>query len=66
MPHIGWLGVFVIAAVLILWILGVADLIKRDVPRKGFYKWLGIIIVLPVVGFLLYYILVVPNIRVRY
>lgn len=66
MTPIGFLGFLIGAAVLILWILEVADLLKRDVPRKEFYKWLGIICILPVVGFLLYYILVIPNIRIRH
>jgi len=55
MPPIGWLGILIILIVMFLWIWGVVDLLKRDVARKDFFKWLGIIIVLPVVGFLLYF-----------
>jgi predicted small integral membrane protein len=56
MPHIGWLGIIVIALVLITWIWGVINLLNREGPRKDFYKWLGIIIILPVIGFILYFL----------
>lgn len=69
MPHIGWLGALIIIIVLVLWILGVIHLLKRDVPRKDFYKWLGIIIIMPVVGFILYFVVgprkSVPNRSIR-
>ncbi len=55
MPHIGWLGIFIILIVMFLWIWGVTHLLKKEVPRKDFYKWLGIIIIMPVVGFILYF-----------
>jgi len=65
MPNIGWLGVLIILVVLTLWIWGVVDLLKRAVPRKDFYKWLGIIIIMPVVGFILYFMIgprkIIPN-----
>ncbi len=54
MSHVAWLGILIIAAVLFLWIWGVVDLLKREVPRKDLYKWLGIIIIMPVIGFILY------------
>jgi hypothetical protein len=37
MPHIGWLGIIVIALVLITWIWGVINLLKRS-PTKRFLQ----------------------------
>jgi hypothetical protein len=55
MPDIGWLGALTIIIVLVLWIWGVIHLLKRELPRKDFYKWLGIIIIMPIFGFILYF-----------
>ena len=56
MPRFEWLGILIVSVVLALWIWGVVNLLKRDVPRKDFYKWLGIIIIMPVFGFILYFL----------
>ncbi|UCE40994.1 MAG: PLDc N-terminal domain-containing protein [Candidatus Aminicenantes bacterium] len=56
MPSIEWLDILIVSVVLVLWIWGVVNLLKREVPRKDFYKWLGIIIIMPVVGFILYFL----------
>ena len=55
MPQIGWLGILIILIVMMLWIWGVIHLLKREVPSKDFHKWFGIIIIMPVIGFILYY-----------
>ena len=50
------MGILIVSLVWILWIWGVVDILKRDVPRKDVYKWLGIIIIMPIVGFILYFL----------
>lgn len=48
------LALIIICVVIVLWIWGVADLLKRDLSRPAFAKWLTVIIVMPIVGFILY------------
>lgn len=55
MAYQGWMGILIILSVLFLWFWGVVSLLRREVPRKDFYKWLGIIIIMPVFGFILYF-----------
>ncbi len=48
------LAIIIICIVIVLWTWGVVDLLKRDLSRPAFTKWLTIIIVMPIVGFILY------------
>jgi len=54
------LGIFeiiIICVVVMLWTWGVVDLLKRELSRSAFTKWLTIIIAMPIVGFILYTLL---------
>jgi sensor histidine kinase YesM len=51
---LGLLEISIIIVILAAWIWGIVDLLRKDVSRHEFYKWLGIILVMPVVGFILY------------
>ncbi len=51
---LGLLEISIIVIILVAWIWGIVDLLRKDVARHEFYKWLGIILVMPVVGFILY------------
>jgi threonine/homoserine/homoserine lactone efflux protein len=51
---LGILEIFIICVVVVLWAWGVVDLLKRELSRPVFTKWLTIIIAMPIVGFILY------------
>jgi hypothetical protein len=51
---LGILEIFIICVVVVLWTWGVVDLLKRELSRRAFTKWLTIIIAMPIVGFILY------------
>jgi sensor histidine kinase YesM len=51
---LGLLEISIIVIILVAWIWGIVDLLRRDVAKHDFYKWLGIILVMPVIGFFLY------------
>lgn len=48
------LAIIIICAVIVLWTWGVVDLLKRDLSRSAFTKWLALIIAMPIAGFILY------------
>jgi hypothetical protein len=48
------LAIIIICVVIVLWAWGVLDVLKRDLSRPAFTKWLTIVIVMPIVGFILY------------
>lgn len=45
----------VICIVLLLWIWGAFDLLKRELSGAELTKWLLIILIFPVIGFILYF-----------
>jgi hypothetical protein len=51
---LGILEIILICVVVVLWTWGVVDLLKRELSRLAFTKWLTIIIAMPIVGFILY------------
>jgi len=51
---LGLLEISIVVIILVAWIWGIVDLLRRDVSKNEFYKWLGIILVMHVVGFFLY------------
>ncbi len=51
---LGILEIGIIAVILAAWIWGIVDLLRRKISKREFYKWLGIVLVMPVVGFILY------------
>jgi len=51
---LGILEIIIICVVVVLWTWGVVDLLKRELSRSTFTKWLTIIIAMPIVGFILY------------
>jgi hypothetical protein len=53
--------VFIGIPVLIIWALGVYDILKRHLPRGQTAAWLLIVLILPVLGTLLYWILRKPS-----
>ena len=51
---LGILEIIIICVVVVLLTWGVVDLLKRELSRLAFTKWLTIIIAMPIVGFILY------------
>lgn len=49
--------VFIILIVLVLWIWAVIDLLKNKFSGLALVKWASIVIIMPVVGFVLYFLL---------
>lgn len=52
---LGILEFFVLLAVLVLWVWAVVDLLKRDLCGPELTKWLVIVLIFPIVGFILYF-----------
>ena len=52
---LGIFGYAIIALVLALWIWAVVDLLTGELSGPNLTKWLAIVIILPVVGFILYF-----------
>ena len=50
-------GIVGIIIVIALWIWGVTDVLKGDLSGPTRNKWLIIILIMPLVGFFLYYFL---------
>lgn len=48
------LEILIICVVIVFWIWVVVDLLKKELSRSAFTKWLTIIIVMPIVGFILF------------
>lgn len=53
-PTLGILEICIIVVILAAWIWGIVDVLRKEISKREFYKWLGIIVVMPVVGFILY------------
>lgn len=49
------LQAFVIFIVIVLWAWAVVDLLRRELSGSELTKWFVIIIILPVIGFILYF-----------
>jgi len=59
MSNIGFqelLVVFIILIVFALWIWAVVDLLKNEFSGLALVKWASMVIVMPVVGFVLYFL----------
>ena len=51
------LSFFVILIVLALWIWAVIDLLKNEFSGLALIKWISIVIIMPVAGFILYFLI---------
>ncbi len=49
-----FLALFIICIVIVFWSREAVDLLKRELSRSGFTKWLTIVIVMQAAGFLIY------------
>lgn len=54
-PSFTFLQLSVIFIVILLWAWAVVDLLKREISGSELTKWFVIILIMPVIGFLLYF-----------
>jgi hypothetical protein len=53
--------VFILVPLIIVWALGVADIVRRDLSRSATAGWILIVVLLPLVGTLIYFLLRKPT-----
>ena len=53
--------VFILLPVLVIWAVGLVDIFRRDLPRGTTAAWVLIVVLLPVVGTIAYFLLRKPT-----
>jgi hypothetical protein len=53
--------VFIVIPLLVIWAAGLVDIFRRDLPRSTKAGWVLIVILLPVVGTIAYFLLRKPT-----
>jgi Phospholipase_D-nuclease N-terminal len=53
--------VFILLPLLVIWALGLIDIFRRDLPRGTKAAWAVIVVLLPVVGTIMYFLLRKPT-----
>ena len=53
--------VFILLPLLVIWALGLVDIFRRDLPRGTKAAWAVIVVLLPVVGTIVYFLLRKPT-----
>jgi Phospholipase_D-nuclease N-terminal len=53
--------VFILLPLLVIWALGLIDIFRRDLPRGTKAAWAVIVVLLPVVGTIVYFLLRKPT-----
>jgi hypothetical protein len=53
--------IFILVPVLVIWAVGLVDIFRRDLPRGTKAAWVLIVVLLPVVGTITYFVLRQPS-----
>jgi hypothetical protein len=53
--------VFILLPILIVWVIGVVDILRRKLPPQKKAGWILLVLILPVVGTLVYFVLRKPT-----
>jgi hypothetical protein len=53
--------VFILLPLLVIWAVGLVDIFRRDLPRGTKAAWVLIVVLLPVVGTITYFVLRKPS-----
>jgi hypothetical protein len=53
--------VFILVPLIVVWAIGVVDIVRRDLPRGATAAWILIVVLLPVLGTLAYFLLRKPS-----
>jgi len=55
------LWIIIAVAVLVAWLLGIVDIFRRHLDAKHTVAWLLLVLILPIVGTILYWVLRPPD-----
>jgi hypothetical protein len=53
--------IFILVPVLLIWAVGLIDIFRRDLPRGTKAAWVLIVVLLPIVGTIAYFLLRKPT-----
>jgi Phospholipase_D-nuclease N-terminal len=53
--------VFILLPLLVIWAVGLIDIFRRDLPRGTTAAWVLIVVLLPVIGTITYFVLRKPT-----
>jgi hypothetical protein len=53
--------VFILIPLLVIWVVGLVDIFRRDLPRSHKAGWILVVVLLPVVGTITYFLLRKPT-----
>jgi uncharacterized membrane protein len=53
--------VFILIPVLVIWVAGLVDIVRRDLPRSTKAGWIIVVLLLPVIGTLVYFLIRKPT-----
>ncbi|HEX6582327.1 MAG TPA: PLD nuclease N-terminal domain-containing protein [Thermoleophilaceae bacterium] len=53
--------IFILVPVLVIWAVGLIDIFRRDLPRGTKAAWVLIVVLLPIVGTITYFVLRKPT-----
>jgi Phospholipase_D-nuclease N-terminal len=53
--------VFILLPILVVWVIGIVDIVRRDVSRRTKAAWILVIVLLPVAGTIAYFALRKPS-----
>jgi len=53
--------VFILIPLLVVWTIGLVDIFRRDLPRGRKAAWILVVLLLPVVGTIVYFVLRKPT-----
>jgi hypothetical protein len=53
--------VFILIPLLVIWVVGLVDIFRRDLPRSHKAGWTLVVLLLPVVGTITYFLLRKPT-----
>jgi hypothetical protein len=57
----GAVWLFILLPIAVIWIIGLVDVVRRDLSREAKIGWILIVVLLPVVGTLVYFLLRKPT-----
>ena len=53
--------VFILVPLAIVWVIGVVDIVRRDLPFQAKAAWITVVLLVPFLGVILYFVLRKPS-----